>query len=80
MPTSKGIQMYVMNILKQIVWKSYSALSAPLREIDSVLFRMDVLNWKDHVYAYCSVELVNVVTPRLEGEDRNNIIRLLKAA
>lgn len=80
MPTSKGIQMYVMNILKQIVRKSYSALSAPLREIDSVLFRMDVLNWKDHVYAYCSVELVNVVTPRLEGEDRNNIIRLLKAA
>lgn len=72
--------MYVMNILKQIVWKSYSALSAPLREIDSVLFRMDVLNWKDHVYAYCSVELVNVVTPRLEGEGRNNIIRLLKAA
>lgn len=72
--------MYVMNILKQIVWKSYSALSAPLREIDSVLFRMDVLNWKDHVYAYCSVELVNVVTPRLEGEGRNNIIRLLKAS
>uniref|UniRef100_A0A2H1X3T5 SFRICE_033423 n=1 Tax=Spodoptera frugiperda TaxID=7108 RepID=A0A2H1X3T5_SPOFR len=31
---------------------------------------MDVLNWKDHVYAYCSVELVNVVTPRLEGEGR----------